>query len=57
MIGDGMRVVIMSEFGVGDVISPRSGVVPTEDLEVCFYFLVYSFGFSIRLGMVGSGEG
>ena len=57
MIGDGMRVVIMSEFGVGDVISPRSGVVPTEDPEVCFYFLVYSFGFSIRLGMVGSGEG
>ena len=47
----------MSEFGVGDVISPRSGVVPTEDLKVRFYFLVYSFGFSIRLGRIGSGEG
>ena len=47
----------MSEFGVGDVIGPRSGVVPTEDPEVHFDFLVYSFSFSIRLGVVGSGEG
>ena len=56
LIGDGMRAVIVGEFGVGDVISPRSGVVPTEDPKVCFYFLVYSFGFSIGLGMVGSRE-
>ena len=47
----------MSEFGVGDVIGPRSGVVSTEDPKVCFDFLVYSFGFSVRLRVVGSGEG
>ena len=47
----------MSEFGVGDVVSPRPGVVPTEDPKVHFYFLVYSFSFSVRLGMIGSGEG
>ena len=51
-----MRVVIVGEFGMGDVISPRSGVVPTKDPKVRFYFLVYSFGFSVRLGMVGGGE-
>ena len=57
MIGDGVRAVIVSELSVGDVISPRSRVVPTEDPEVGFDFLVYPFGFSIGLGMIGSGEG
>ena len=56
LISDGVRAVIVGEFGVGDVISPRSGVVPTKDPKVHFYFLVYSFGFSVRLGMVGGGE-
>ena len=51
-----MRAVIVGEFGVGDVIGPRSRVVSTEDPKVRFYFLVYSFGFSVRLGMVGGGE-
>ena len=57
LVGDEMRVVIVSEFGVGDVISPGSGVVSAEDSKVCFDFLVYSFGFSVRLGVVGGGEG
>ena len=47
----------MSEFGMGDVISPGSRVISTEDLEVGFDFLVYSFGFSIQLGMISGGEG
>ena len=47
----------MSEFGVGDVICPRSGIVSAEDLKVYFYFLVYPFGFSVRLRVVGGGEG
>ena len=57
MIGDGVRAVIVGEFGMGDVIGPRSRVIPTEDPEVSFNFLVYPFGFTIGLGVVGGGEG
>ena len=57
LVGDRMGAVIVSKFGMGDVIGPRSGVVSTEDLKVHFNFLVYSFGLSIRLRVVGSGEG
>ena len=57
MVGDGVRAVIVGEFGMGDIICPRSGVVSTEDSKVRFDFLVYSFGFSVRLGVVGGGEG
>ena len=47
VIGDGMRAVIMGEFGMGDAISPRSRVVSIEDLKVHFNFLVYPFSLSI----------
>ena len=47
LVGDGVRAVIMSKFGVGDVVSPRSGIVFTEDPKVHFNLLVYSFGFSV----------
>ena len=57
LVGDGMGVVVMHEFGVGDVFGPRSRVVPTEDPKVCFDFLVYLFGFPVRLGVIGGGEG
>ena len=57
LVGDGVRVVIMGEFRVGDVVGPRSGVVATEDLEISFNFLVYLFGLSVRLRVIGSGEG
>ena len=57
LIGDGVRAVIVSEFSVGDVISPRSGVGSAEDPKVHFDFLVYPFCFPVRLGVVGSGEG
>ena len=57
LVGDGVRAVIVGELSVGDVIGPRSGVVSTEDPKVSFDFLVYLFGFSIRLGMVGGRKG
>ena len=57
LVGDGVRLVPVSKFSMGDVICPRSGVVPTEDPKVCFDLLVYLFGFSVRLGMIGCGEG
>ena len=57
LVGDRMGAVIVSKFGMGDVIGPRSGVVSTEDSKVHFDFLVYSFSFSVRLGMVGGGKG
>ena len=57
LVGDRVRAVIMSKFSVGDVVSPRSRIVPTEDPKVSFDFLVYPFGFSIGLGVIGGGEG
>ena len=57
LVGDGVRVVIVSELSMGDIIGPRSGVVPTEDPKVHLNFLIYPFGLPIRLGVVGSGEG
>ena len=47
----------MSEFSESDVLCPRSGVRAAEDPEIGFYFLVDTFGFPIRLRVVGSGEG
>ena len=57
LVGDGMRAVIVSEFGVGDIIGPGSRIISTEDSKVCFDFLVYPFGFPVRLGVVGGGKG
>ena len=47
----------MSKFCMGDVIGPRSGIISAEDPKVSFNFLVYLFGFSVRLGVVDGGEG
>ena len=47
----------MGEFSEGDMLSPRSGVRAAEDLEIGFYFLVYTFRLSISLRVIGSGEG
>ena len=57
LISDGVGAVIMGKFGMGDVVCPRSGITPTEDPKVHFDFLVYPFGFPIRLGVVGGGKG
>ena len=57
LVGYGVRVVIVGEFSKGDVLSPRSRIRATEDPKIGFYFLVHTFGFSISLRVVGSGEG
>jgi len=57
LTGDGVRVVVVGELGVRDLLRPGRGVGATEDAEIGFYFLVDSFSFSIGLGMVGGGEG
>ena len=57
LISDGMRVVIMPEFGMGNRFRPRCGIIAAENSEISFYFLIYSFSFSIRLWVVGSGKG
>ena len=57
LVSDGVRVVVVGEFGVGDVISLASRFVSTEDLKVGFDLLVYLFRFSIRLRVISSGKG
>ena len=47
LVGNRVRAVIVCEFGVGDVIDPRSGVIAAEGPKVCFDFLVYLFSFSV----------
>ena len=57
LVCDGMGAVIVGEFGVGDLVSPGTRVGPTEDLKVRFNLLVDMFGFTVRLEVVGNGEG
>ena len=57
LVRDGMRAVIMSEFCVGDRFGPRCGIIAAEDTKVDFDFLVDSFSFAVRLGVIGGGEG
>ena len=57
LIRDGMRAVIMSEFCVGDRFGPRCGIIAAEVAKVGFDFLVDSFSFAVRLGVISSGEG
>ena len=53
-VGHGVCLLIVAEFHEGVELVPRFGVVRTEDLEVNFKFLIYSFSFSIGLGVIGS---
>ena len=57
LVGYGVRAVIVGEFCEGDVLSPRSGVRAAEDSKICLNLLVHTFGFSIHLSVIGSGEG
>ena len=57
LVRDGMRVVIVSEFCMGDRFGPRCRIIAAEDTKVGFNFLVDSFSFTIRLGVIGGGEG
>ena len=51
-----MGTMVVCEFSEGNVLSPRCGICSTKDPEIGLDFLVYSFGFSISLRVVGSGE-
>ena len=57
LVGYGVRAVIVGKFSEGDVFSPRSGVRAAEDSKICFNLLIHTFGFSICLRVIGSGEG
>ena len=56
LVGDGMGAVVVGEFCVGDQFGPRCGIIATEDSEIGLDFLVDSFSFAVRLGMIGGGE-
>ena len=47
----------MCKFGMENVFGPGSRVASAEDSEICFNFLVYSFGLPIRLWVISGGEG
>ena len=55
MIDDGMGMVVMCEFSVGDLVCPGTRVGPTEDPKICFNLLVDMFCFAVRLRVVGGG--
>jgi len=57
LAGDGVRAVVVGEFGQGDLFGPRRRVCCTKDTKVGLNFLVDSFGFSVGLRVVGGGEG
>lgn len=57
LICDGVRAVVVCEFGMGDIISPRPWIVSTKDLKISFHLLVYSIGLSVRLRVIGGGKG
>ena len=46
----------MVEFGRGEELHPFSRVIGAEDMEIGLEFLIGSFGLSVGLRMVGSGE-
>ena len=54
LISDGMRVVIVGEFCVGDCVGPGTRVVSAEDPKVHFNLLVDIFCFTVGLEMIGS---
>ena len=47
----------MREFSMGNGIGPSGRLIATENAKIRFYFLVDPFCFSIRLRVVGGGEG
>ena len=57
MVGDGVGAVIVGEFGVRDFVCPGTRVGPAEDPKVRFNLLVNTFCFTVRLGVVGGGQG
>ena len=49
--------MVVGEFGMGDRFCPSGGFTSTKDSEVRFYLLVYPFGLSVRLQVIGGREG
>ena len=56
-ISDRVRLVIVGKFSMRDFVCSRTGVIATEDPKVCFSLLVDMFCFTIRLGVIDSGDG
>ena len=50
-------MVIVGKFSVRDFVCPGTRVGSTEDSKICFNLLVDMFCFTIRLGVIGGGEG
>ena len=57
LVCDGMRAVIVGEFGVRDRFGPRCRVIAAEDTKISLDFLINSFSFAVGLRVVGGGEG
>ena len=57
MLGDEMGSRVVSEFHHGKKIRTFFGFVGGEQPQISFQLLIYSFGFPICLGVIGSGEG
>ena len=47
---------VMVEFSGGEELCPFSRVIGAEDMEIGLEFLIGSFGLSVGLRVVGSGE-
>ena len=57
LVGNGMREMIVGEFGKSDVLSPGSRIAATKDLKVSLHFLIDMFSFPIGLGVISGGKG
>ena len=55
-LGGAVWCGVMVEFGRRKKLCPFGWVVGAEDLEIGLEFLIGSFGLSVGLRMVGSGE-
>ena len=51
-----MRNGVMMKLSGGEEVHPFLGVIGTEDMKICFDLLIGSFGLSISLWVVCSGE-
>ena len=48
---------VVSEFCHGEETGPFFRFISGEQPQISFQLLIYLFGFSIHLGVIGSGEG
>ena len=57
LVHDRVRVVVVDELHMGDLVGPGTRIGPVEDPEVCFNLLVDTFCFTVGLWVICSGEG